>query len=114
MVKVKFLSSSPDEMAGVLPEMSARVSFLSKAITDAAKDEKPKKVVASDAIVERNGSTVVFAIAEGKLHSIPVKAGPPLGGGAVELLDGPPPGTKVVVKPSSDATDGQRIKETEK
>lgn len=114
MVKVKFLPSSPDEMEGVLPEMSARVSFLSKAISDSAKDEKPKKVVSADAVVERNGGKVVFAIAEGKLHSIPVKVGEPLGGGAIELLDGPPQGTKVVVKPTNETADGQRIKETDK
>jgi RND family efflux transporter MFP subunit len=114
MVKVKFLPSSPDEMDGVLPDMSARVSFLSKAISDSAKDEKPKKVVSTDAVVERNGSTVVFAINDGKLHSIPVKVGGQVGANAVELLDGPPQGTKVVVKPSANATDGQRIKETDK
>ncbi len=114
MVKVKFLPSSPEEMEGVLPEMSARVSFLSKAISDAAKDEKPKKVVASDAVVERNGGKVVFAINEGKLHLIPVKTGEPVGGSAVELLDGPPQGTKVVSKPTAEMSDGQRIKETEK
>jgi HlyD family secretion protein len=114
MVKVKFLPSSPEEMEGVLPEMSARVSFLSKAITDAAKDEKPKKVVANDAIAERSGGKVVFAINEGKLHAIPVKTGAPVGANAVELLDGPPQGTKVVSKPTSEMTDGQRIKETDK
>jgi hypothetical protein len=114
MVKVKFLPSSTDEMEGVLPEMSARVSFLSKAITDAAKDEKPKKVVATDAIADRNGGKVVFAINEGKLHTIPVKVGGAVGANAVELLDGPPQGTKVVSKPNSEMTDGQRIKETDK
>ena len=114
MVKVKFLPSSADEMEGVLPEMSARVSFLSKAISDATKDEKPKKVVATDAVVERNGGTVVFAITEGKLHAIPVKVGDPVGTNAVELLDGPPQGTRVVSKPTSEMADGQRIKETDK
>ncbi|MDF2696181.1 MAG: efflux transporter, family, subunit, partial [Labilithrix sp.] len=114
MVKVKFLPSSPEEMEGVLPEMSARVSFLSKAITDAAKDEKPKKVVANDAIAERGGGKVVFAINDGKLHAIPVKTGAAVGANAVELLDGPPQGTKVVSKPTAEMTDGQRIKETDK
>lgn len=112
MVKVKFVGN--DDLEGVLPDMSARVSFLSKAITDEQKNEAPKKVVSSDAIVERNGQKVVFAINEGKLHSIPVKVGGPVGAGAVELLDGPPQGTKVVVKPPSDAFDGQRIKEAER
>ena len=32
----------------------------------------------------------------------------------VELLDGPPQGTKVVSNPTSEMTDGQRIKETDK
>lgn len=114
MVKVKFMPSSKDEMDGVLPEMSARVSFLSKAITDAAKDEKPKKVVASDALADRNGGKVLFAINEGTLHTIPVKVGGPVGAGAVELLDGPPQGTRVVSKPTNEMTDGQRIKETDK
>jgi RND family efflux transporter MFP subunit len=114
MVKVKFLPASVEEMSGVLPEMSARVSFLSKAITEAAKDEKPKKVVSSDAIIERHGSKVVFAVEEGKLHAIPVKVGESVGTGAVELIDGPPQGVKVVVKPTADMADGQRIKETDK
>jgi RND family efflux transporter MFP subunit len=112
MVKVKFVGD--DGIEGVLPEMSARVSFLSKAITDAAKNEAPKKVVSSDAVVTRNGQSMVFATTEGKLHAIPVKVGGPVGAGAVELLDGPPQGAKVVAKPTSETADGQRIKETDK
>jgi RND family efflux transporter MFP subunit len=112
MVKVKF--DDRDDISGVLPEMSARVSFLSQAISDAAKDEKPKKVVAADAIAERGGQKVVFSINEGRLHATPIKVGAPVGAGAVELLDGPPQGTKVVAKPTSETADGQRIKETDK
>jgi RND family efflux transporter MFP subunit len=112
MVKVKF--EDKDDLSGVLPEMSARCSFLSKAVTDAAMAEKPKKVVSADAVVERAGQKVVFTINEGRLHSAPVKVGDVVGGGSVELLDGPPQGTKVVAKPSADASDGQRIKETDK
>jgi RND family efflux transporter MFP subunit len=111
MVKVKF--SSEDDISDVLPEMSARVSFLSKAITEAAKNEAPKKVVSADAIADRGGQKVVFAINDGKLHAVPVKVGGNVGS-TVELLDGPPQGTKVVVKPTGETADGQRIKETEK
>jgi HlyD family secretion protein len=109
MVKVKFA----DDIEGVIPEMSARVSFLSKAITDDALKEAPKKVVTGDAIVDRDGRKVVFTVDNGKLHAYPVKPGGPVGP-SVELLDGPPPGTKVVAKPTPETQDGQRIKETDK
>jgi hypothetical protein len=112
MVKVRF--DPKEDIGDVLPEMSARVSFLSQAISDAAKDEKPKKVVSNDAIVERGGQKVVFAITEGKLHAIPVKTGGAVGASATELLDGPPQSTKVVAKPTAETADGQRIKETDK
>jgi HlyD family secretion protein len=110
VVKVKFV----DDAQNVLPEMSARVSFLSKAITDDALKESPKRVVASEAIVDRGGQKVVFAVDSGKLHAFPVKVGGPVGATAVELLDGPAPGVKVVAKPTPDTADGQRIKETDK
>lgn len=110
VVKVKFT----DAAENVLPEMSARVSFLSKAITDAALKEAPKRVVASEAIVERNGQKVVFTVDSGTLHAFPVKVGGPVGGSSVELLDGPAPGVKVVAKPRADTADGQRVKETDK
>ncbi len=110
VVKVKFT----DPMENVLPEMSARVSFLSKAITDAALKDAPKRVVANDAVVDRNGQKVVFVVDSGKLHVFPVKVGGPVGGSAVELLDGPAPGVKVVARPTADTAEGQRIKETDK
>jgi len=111
MVKVKF--DPNDDISDVLPEMSARVSFLSQKISEAAKNEKPKKVVSNDAVADRNGAKVVFVVTEGKLHAVPVKLGGAVGS-SVELLDGPPQGTKVVSKPTNDTVDGQRIKETDK
>jgi RND family efflux transporter MFP subunit len=110
VVKVKFA----DNFDNVLPEMSARVSFLSKAITDDALKEAPKRVVASEAIADRGGQKFVFAVDSGKLHAFPVKVGGPVGASAVELLDGPAPGTKVVAKPTAETVDGKRIKETDK
>ncbi len=110
VVKVKFA----DDPQNVLPEMSARVSFLSKAITDAALKEAPKRVVASEAVVDRGGQKVVFTVDAGKLRAFPVKVGAPVGANAVELLDGPVPGSKVVAKPTAETAEGQRIKETDK
>lgn len=110
MVKVKFA----DDIEGVIPEMSARVSFLTKAISDDALKEAPKKVVANEAVVDREGQKMVFTVDNGKLHAYPVKVGGAVGPSAVELVDGPPPGTKVVAKPTAETSDGQRIKETDK
>lgn len=108
VVKVKF----EDDADGVLPEMSARVSFLSKPAGDL--DEPPKKVVKSDAVVERDGKKVVFAVDSGKLRLYPVKVGAPVGDSSVELLDGPPPGTRVVSTPDRNAAEGQSIKEAQR
>jgi RND family efflux transporter MFP subunit len=106
IVKVKF----KDTLDGVLPDMSARVSFLREELREDSLKEAPKKVVAAEALTDRDGSKVLFAIDGGKLRMIRVRAGGPVGS-AVELLDGPAPGTRVVRTPSSDQFDGQRIKE---
>lgn len=111
VVKVKF----SDDVEGVLPEMSARVSFLSKAITDSALKEAPKRIVPKDAVAQRGGQQVVFTVDSGKLHATTVRVGDPVGdSGAVELLEGPPPGTKIVAKPTPETEEGQRIKEGDK
>jgi RND family efflux transporter MFP subunit len=105
-VKVKFI----DPMEGVLPDMSARVGFLSQEVTADAIREKPKKVVPSDALAERGGSKVVFAVQEGLVKMIPIKIGPAFANG-FEVVEGPPPGTRVVAQPSAQLADGQRVKE---
>jgi HlyD family secretion protein len=106
IMKVKF----KDTLEGVLPDMSARVSFLREELREDSLKEAPKKVVAAEAVVERGGQRVLFAVEGGKLRQVPVKVGGPVGS-AVQLLDGPPPGTRVVRKPTADQFDGQRIKE---
>jgi RND family efflux transporter MFP subunit len=105
-VKVKFI----DNMEGVLPDMSARTSFLSEEVTADAIREKPKKVVPSDALVERSGSKVVFVVNEGVVKMAQVKLGPAFANG-FELVEGPPPGTRLVVHPPAQLSDGQKIKE---
>jgi multidrug efflux pump subunit AcrA (membrane-fusion protein) len=109
LVKVRFV----DPTALAVPEMSARVSFLTKEIDAASLKEAPKHVVPSGAIALRGGSKVVFAVDQGKLKMLPVEVGAPIGGG-FELLDGPPPGTRLVSSPSPDLADGQSVKEKDK
>ncbi|EYF04705.1 efflux RND transporter periplasmic adaptor subunit [Chondromyces apiculatus] len=108
-VKVKFT----DETANVLPEMSARVSFLSEALSTQAMKEPPKRIVPESAIVERAGAKMVFVVDQGQVKMTPVKLGAPAPGG-FEMLDGPAPGTRLVSNPPPDLADGQKIKEKEK
>jgi HlyD family secretion protein len=105
-VKVKFV----DPTDGVLPDMSARTSFLSEALSAEAIREKPKTVVPARAVVEQEGSKFVFVVGDGTVKRAPVKIGPAFGGG-FELVEGPAPGTRVVSDPPPALSDGQRIKE---
>jgi RND family efflux transporter MFP subunit len=71
MVKVAF--KNYDER--VLPEMSAKVSFLTDAGNQDVKNEKPVLIIPSTAVVSRQGRDVVFTISDNKAVEIPVKAG---------------------------------------
>jgi RND family efflux transporter MFP subunit len=106
VVKVKFT----DDMAGVLPEMSVRASFLSAPITDEALKATAKKVVAAEAVVDRGGRKVVMVVDSGVVHAVPVTVGGPIGG-SVELLDGPATGAHVVSAPAAEIVDGSKVKE---
>jgi hypothetical protein len=94
----------------VLPEMSARVSFLREALSEKALAEKPKKVVPATAVVTRNGTRYLFLVEQGKTRLSPVTVGP-LIGDSYEVVSGPPPGTKVVVRVPETLKDGQAVKE---
>jgi RND family efflux transporter MFP subunit len=108
VVKVKFI----DAMAGVLPEMSAHVSFLSAPVSEEALKTPPKKVVAADAVVDRDGRKVVLVMGDdGTVRAAPVTVGPILGSSSVELLSGPASGTRVVVAPPRELGDGMKVKE---
>lgn len=108
VVRVGFV----DEKDGVLPDMAARVSFLSKPLDPQAMKEPPKIVVPSSALAERAGGKVVFVVEEDAVRMVPVKLGPSFGRG-FELVEGPRPGTRLVASPPETLADGQRIKEKE-
>jgi HlyD family secretion protein len=107
VVKVKF----DDPLDGVLPEMSARVSFLSAALSDAALKAAPKKVVAAKAVTDRGGRKVVLVIGDGdEIKAVPVTLGS-VAGDSVELVAGPAGGTRVVTSPPPELVDGMKVKE---
>jgi HlyD family secretion protein len=105
-VKVKFIDSTE----GVLPEMSARVSFLTEALEAEKMKEAPKTVVPASAVTDRAGAKVVFALDGEEVRMRTIKLGPAFGGG-FELIDGPAVGTRLVKNPAATLSDGQRIKE---
>jgi RND family efflux transporter MFP subunit len=105
-VKVKFV----DPADGVLPDMAARVSFLSQELDAESIKQPPKKVVPANALADRGAGKVVFVVEGGKLHMAPVRVGAPVGQG-FELLEGPEPGTKLVSGPSPEVVDGLEVKE---
>lgn len=94
----------------ILPEMSARVSFLSEKLDPKVLDLPDKLVVPVNAVVQRNGADVVFVYDEGNVRMVSVKLGEAVGEGR-ELLTGPPKGTRVVLDPPSDLKPGEKVKE---
>ncbi len=105
MTKIRFLE--PD--ARVLPEMSAKAAFLSKAVGDAERTARPALNPA--AITSRNGRDVVFVVKEGKLVEMPIETGAKIGD-MVEIRRGPQPGEKVVLRPHEKLRDGAAVKST--
>lgn len=82
MTKIRFEKLDPR----VLPEMSAKVSFLSQAPSDT--EQKPVMAVNPKAVVERDGKKLVLRIgADDKLEPVPVTTGRMLGD-AVEITAG--------------------------
>ena len=106
-VKVRFA----DDVKGVLPDMAAKVSFLSKPLDAEALKAAPKLVAPADAVVERGGQKVVFTVDDGQARAVTVKVKGSFSGSAVELADGPTTGTKVIRRPSDKIRDGVSVKE---
>jgi RND family efflux transporter MFP subunit len=105
-VKVKFV----DPNDGVLPDMSARVSFLQQALDPSALAAKAKPVVPASALADRGGAKVVFVLEGEAVRMRAVTLGEKIGSG-YELKDGPAPGTRIVSDPPATLADGHRVKE---
>lgn len=106
-VKVRFT----DPSTGVLPDMAAKVSFLSHALDDAALKAAPKLIVPADAVVERGGQKVVFTVDDEHAKAVPVTVKGSYSDGALELGDGPATGTRVIRRPTDKIRDGVAVKE---
>ncbi len=104
LVKVKFTAF--DER--VLPEMSAKVTFLSKAPEASATIVKPLLTVLSSAVATRDGRAIVFGVRENKAVEIPVVTGQTMGA-FVEIREGLSAGDKVIARIDERLQDGVRV-----
>jgi HlyD family secretion protein len=103
LTKVRFLNR--DER--VLPEMSARVSFLS----DPVPGEKQSPVIAipPSAVVTRGSASIVFIARGDRAEEKPVDAGEPVGG-YVEIKSGLQTGERIILNPPEGLRSGDRIR----
>jgi RND family efflux transporter MFP subunit len=103
MTKIRFVELDPR----VLPEMSAKVTFLSAAVSD---DQRVARTAVSPAaVVNRDGRSIAFVVRDGVARAVPVVTGEPIGD-LVEVKSGLAAGDKVVLKPAEKLADGARVK----
>jgi len=107
MVKVRFI----DKDSRILPEMSAKVAFLSRLVK--AEEEKPRTALNQTALVNRKDRKTVFLVKGDRVGETPVSLGRPMGD-MVEVLGGVKVGDRVVLNPSNKLRDGSKIKIEEK
>ncbi|PLX85354.1 MAG: efflux RND transporter periplasmic adaptor subunit [Desulfuromonas sp.] len=103
LVKVRFLAKDPK----ILPEMSARVAFLERPLTD--KEQQPRTAVSRAAVVERDGKTLVFRVEGERAQASEMVTGEELGD-MVEVRSGLQVGDKVIIRPLDRIREGSRVK----
>ncbi|MCG6917366.1 MAG: efflux RND transporter periplasmic adaptor subunit [Deltaproteobacteria bacterium] len=103
LVKVAFLDKDPR----ILPEMSAKVAFLSRQVT--AEEEKPLTALPGGAVVTRDGETVAFVIKNNRSLETRVHLGRKLDT-MVEILNGVEVGDQVVIAPLDKIKNGIKVR----
>ncbi|MDW9225976.1 efflux transporter, RND family, MFP subunit [Burkholderia cepacia] len=101
LVKVRFV----DRDERVLPDMSAKIAFLSKPVS--AQDRQPVTAVQASAVVERDGRPVVFVVKDDVVHATAVTAGMRIG--ELVAIRGVKPGDTVVLAPGTKLKDGAKV-----
>jgi RND family efflux transporter MFP subunit len=106
LTKVRFVDPADRREVRVLPEMSAKIAFLSRPMADA--ERTPRTVVHRDALVARGGARGVFLVADGSARFTSVTPGGEIGD-LVEIGSGLKPGDKIVLAPPPGLDDGARV-----
>jgi RND family efflux transporter MFP subunit len=105
MVKVAFRNYD----SRVLPEMGAKVLFLTKQAEKSEMQEKPFLSVPSTAVSERDGRKIVYCVNDNVATSVVVTVGRRLGA-STEILSGITPGEKVIDNINSAIVEGVKVK----
>jgi hypothetical protein len=107
MTKVQFDAIDPR----ILPDMSAKVSFLSQEVS--AEQQKPLLAVNPDAIAVRGSAPVLYAIRDGRAVEVRVTRGSRVGD-LVAVTGDVQAGEKVVLKPGAGLVAGALVKIAQK
>lgn len=107
MVKVRFL----DRDSRVLPEMSAKVAFLSREVAEAEKELRT--AVNPSGVLTREGKNFVYQIIDNRAFEREITLGEVLGE-MVEVSGGIKAGDRIVLKPLDKMRNGVKIKVTER
>ncbi|MBI1806452.1 MAG: efflux RND transporter periplasmic adaptor subunit [Ignavibacteria bacterium] len=104
LTKIRFV----EQDKRVLPEMSAKVHFLSMQSSEPT-DGEPRLAVDPLALTTRNGGKVAFIMHDNIVVETPVSIGNAMGR-LIEITSGLSAGDKVVLKPSESLRSGSRVK----
>jgi RND family efflux transporter MFP subunit len=103
LTKVKFLDADDR----ILPEMSAKVAFLSRPLD--AGERQAVLAVPKKALVTRNGKMSAFRLEAAQVRLVTPALGPELGD-FIEIKTGLKEGDRVVLSPPDSLKDGSRVK----
>ena len=102
MTKVKFDMIDPR----ILPEMSAKVAFLSQEVTP--EQQKPLLAVNPDALTQRDGRSVLFVVRDGHAVMVPVTPGAKIGD-TTAITGDVKSGDRVVSRPAPSLQNGAPV-----
>jgi RND family efflux transporter MFP subunit len=102
MTKIRFEKLDPR----ILPEMSAKVTILSRAVTD--DEQKPLLALNPKALAERDGKKVVFRISGDSVEAVAIMPGRKIGDNT-EVTGALTSGDKLVLSPSEKITSGAKV-----
>lgn len=89
--------------------MSAKVTFMSEAVSDSQMQAKPKIMIPVSALAERNGTKVVFIVRNEEVVEKAILLGEK-SGDRIEVVSGLSAGDKLVNSPAADLMNGDKVK----